>query len=371
MTFKRTFDTIILIALLLLTASYSCNAETTIIDMAGREVRIPTKINKVLAVGHCIPIIAAIAPDKLANNYNLSDQSKALLPASITKGKLIPKNRRRYSEDEIKKIAPDIVVMEINPNFPDHSAEFEKKYNAPVIMISQDMHKYQEAFAFLGSILDQKEQAKKLSNFITSYLEPIEKTAQSIPIDKRVSVYYAEGKDGLMSEPQGSNHIQALEYAGGISVAQITKAKRPLQGPPPPKMMEGPGKEKKLRPRPNMVTIEQISKWNPSYILVWSPGAEELTTWNAITTNPQWQTVNAVKEGKMIQVPSIPYSWFDRPPGSNRIIGTIWLAKLFYPDKYDFHLIPIMQEYFKLFYHYQLSTEQAVNLLKIAHPNQQ
>ncbi|WP_321419913.1 ABC transporter substrate-binding protein [uncultured Desulfobacter sp.] len=246
-----------------------------------------------------------------------------------------------------------------------------RKYNAPVIMISQDMHKYKEVFAFLGDILDKKEQARKLSDFIISYLEPIEKIAQSILKDKRASVYYAEGKDGLMSEPQGSNHIQALEYAGGVSVARIPKQKRPPLGPPPKKNMTGPGKEKKLRPRPNNVTIEQISKWNPSYILVWSPGAEELTTWNAITTNPQWQTVNAVKAGKMIQVPSIPYSWFDRPPGSNRIIGTIWLAKLLYPDKYDFDLIPVMQEYFKLFYHSQLSTGQAANLLKTAHPDQQ
>ena len=63
--------------------------------------------------------------------------------------------------------------------------------------------------------------------------------------------------------------------------------------------------------------------------------------------------------------PQSPFKWFDRPPGANIIIGIPWTAKVIYPDKYsDIDLKSEVKMFYKEFYHYDLSDEDVVNILK-------
>ena len=52
------------------------------------------------------------------------------------------------------------------------------------------------------------------------------------------------------------------------------------------------------------------------------------------------------------------------PPGVNTIIGVPWTAKVIYPDKYtDIDLISATTEFYKEFYHIDLTNDQAKQLL--------
>jgi iron complex transport system substrate-binding protein len=322
-------------------------AERTLIDMAGRSVRIPDEVRKVYAVGHCIPIVAAVAPDKLANNFYLSEAARRFLPSSLVENKMMPAAGQRLSDEEIVKMAPDVIVMEHFGGSLDQALRMEERLHVPVVLIDQNLLKSKAAFAFLGDLLGRQEQGRVLADFVARHIDPIGEKAKTIPESKRIRVYYAEGPNGLSTNPAGSIHTQVLDFVGGINVASVTAV---------------PGEAT------STVSLEQLLVWQPDMILVWTPDAEHLTTWRAIVDNPRWRGLAAVRSGNVLQIPWLPFSWFDRPPGSNRLLGVAWLAQTLYPDVYKLDLTAITREYFRWFYHRELSEAEANALLKLSRP---
>lgn len=323
-------------------------AEQLVTDMAGRQIKLPDRIQRVYAVGHCIPVVGAIAPEKLANSSRLSDEARRFLAPSLYEGKATPQAGQRFSDEEILKMAPDLVVMEAQSGAAEQAGRLEARLHVPVILIDQDLLKARQAFALLGKVLGHPEQARVLSDFVTTYLDPIREQAKAIPAASKVKVYYAEGPDGLSTNPAGSAHTQVLDFVGADNVARV--------GNIPGEAMNG-------------VSLEQLYLWQPELILVWTPGADQLTTWHAIVDDPLWQKLTAVKRGRVVQIPWLPLSWFDRPPGSNRILGVLWLAQLLYPEKNKFDLPAVTREYFRKFYHTTLSDADARHLLGLAQPS--
>jgi len=323
------------------------HAERVIVDMAGRRVSIADSIHRVYAVGHCIPIVAAVAPEKLANNYRLGDDAKHFLSPALYLDKVVPTAGARLSDEEILKMAPDLIVIEAGSGSEDSASLLESRLHIPVVQVDQDILKYKNAFAFLGEVLDRREQAGKLADFVRTYLDPVGEKAKTIPAAERRRVYYAEGPDGLSTNPSGSSHTQVLDFVGAVNVAKVDN-------------LPGEGM--------NAVSMEQLYLWQPELILVWTPSANRLTTWNAITANPLWMRVAAVKTGHVVQIPWLPFSWVDRPPGTNRILGVLWLAQLLYPERFKYDLPEVTQEYLRKFYHLELSRADAVYLLGLANP---
>jgi iron complex transport system substrate-binding protein len=242
---------------------------------------------------------------------------------------------------------PDLVIMETSAQTLDRAERMQARLGVPVALIDPDFLKLKEAIGFLGDVLERREHAEKLKNFIVRHVDPIAPRARAIPEGERARIYYAEGPDGLSTNPAGSSHTQVLDYVGGINVAQVHN--QPGEGV-------------------NKVTLEQLYLWQPERILVWTPGAEEKTTWRAIVDDPLWQKLEAVSKGRVTQIPWLPYSWFDRPPGSNRVIGALWLAQLLYPKTFDYDMTPLVQEYSHLFLHKELSAANARYLLDLATP---
>lgn len=71
-----------------------------------------------------------------------------------------------------------------------------------------------------------------------------------------------------------------------------------------------------------------------------------------------------MKEGKVYGTPNAPFSWMDRPPASNRIVGIRWLSGLLYPEYLNFDVDDEVREFFRLFYHKELTDEQLENIYK-------
>lgn len=322
-------------------------AERVVTDMAGRQVRIPDQVHKVYAVGHCVPAVAAVAPDKLANNGRLPAAAARYLAPAFLAGKAVPTAGMRFSDEEIVRMAPDLVVMETMPGAADQAARLGAKLRVPVLLIDQDLLRFKQTFAFLGEVLGRPEQAKALAGFVATYVDPIGPKARLIPTAKRVRVYYAEGPNGLSTNPAGSSHTQVLDYVGGSNAAQVSNQ---------------PGEAM------STVSLEQLYLWQPDRILVWTPAADRLTTWHAIVDDPLWQRLDAVQAGRVTQIPWLPYSWFDRPPGSNRILGMLWLANLLYPEVFPFDMVAVTRAYFRLFYHTEITEADARYLLGLADP---
>ena len=107
------------------------------------------------------------------------------------------------------------------------------------------------------------------------------------------------------------------------------------------------------------VSIEQVIKWNPDIIITTDPDF-----YAKVYNDSSWSSINAVKNHEVYLSPQSPFKWFDRPVGANIIIGVPWTAKVIYPDKYtDIDMVSVTKEFYSNFYHYDLSDEQAKEIL--------
>jgi iron complex transport system substrate-binding protein len=242
--------------------------------------------------------------------------------------------------ESILKINPEIVfVSKHNPAVNNKVDETMKWMPMPVVNIRLDtISDYPAAFLTLGRLLGRKGRAEKLAAYSRKTLSEMAALASSVPVQKKVSVYYAEGVDGLSTECETSSHTELIGIAGGKNVHRCQT-----------KDLYGMDK----------VSLEQVMLYNPDIMLVF-----ESQFYGSVFSDPRWQTLRAVKEKRVYLIPRQPFNWFDRPPSFMRFLGAKWLANLFYPDRYRIDIVKETQNFFRLFLGVNLGPQEAREILR-------
>ena len=342
-----------LIILMLAAMSFAASPRT-VTDVAGRTVTLPDKIEMVLAPGHCASIVGAFAAEKIPGGLVRGKASQQFVPEvwwntdTTQRGPGGPPGndslRMVRMKETILKNHVNILFQEMrSPKSIADADHMQRELGISVVLLDLTIPRYRENFELLGNIFEKPQRTQALVSFVSKYLDVIEKQVKAIPLSERVRVYYAENRDGLRTEPEGSAHTEALEFAGGINVAALPA---------------GVSLEKSVE-----VTVNDVQKMTPALILVATPGSENLEAYSHLLLDSAWKKIPAVKKGKVYQIPAQPFSWFDRPPGANRMIGVVWLAHLLYPERFPYDMVAVTQEFFQVFYEFSLSKEQAEALL--------
>ena len=180
-----------------------------------------------------------------------------------------------------------------------------------------------------------KEHAEALAKYADETLNGLETRIASVPEAERPRVYYGRGANGRETGLSGSINLEVLERVGAINVAAAA----------------GTGGITK-------VSIEQLLSWNPDVILVLDP-----TFYRSLPSDPLWSPVKAVRDKRTYLAPNLPYGWFDAPPGVNRLIGVRWLGSVLYPKQFPESLRDTTRQFYKLFYHVDLTEQQVDTLL--------
>jgi len=314
-------------------------------DMAGRKIAVPTVIKRVYSTRPGSVVLYAVAPDMMVNrSLWMTDGSEKFMSDAYLKLPFAD-----GSAEEIIKLHPDVIIsyFNVNPKSIEEADRLSAKTGIPVFMVDMDMKRYSKAFAAMGDLLGRKQQADLMIRYVETWLNPVFDKAKQIPDNRKKRVYYAEGSMGLNTDPSGSFHSEVIDLVGGINVAKV-------------QLLSGKGM--------SAVSMEQILKWNPDVVIVWTGMGPELTTYRNISGDPLWARVPAVRERRIYQIPCQPFGWFDRPPGTNRILGAIWLANLLYPEVYQIDQERAAKEYFNLFFHRDLSDAELREVLN-PHPS--
>ena len=90
---------------------------------------------------------------------------------------------------------------------------------------------------------------------------------------------------------------------------------------------------------------------------------DALTYEDAPGTRGGGAALTAVQNGRYYEIPGLPYDWMSSPPSVNRVLGIWWLGNLLYPELYDYDMVQVAQEYYGLFWHYDLTEEEARQML--------
>ena len=332
------------------------SGEREFTDDFGRTLKIPTpgNIKRVYFTSGLAEIFCfTLNPDILAGTaLQFTPEDRKYLPERI--GDLVYMgslsedgeiNREMLMAEKVQVIFSISAIGLTQANLADAN-ELQNATNIPVILLDGSMDKISECYSKLGSILGKEARAQELSDYCERVYSNVLQSVGSVPEDQKVTFYYAEGPQGLQTEPSTSQHAIVFNMAGGRNVAQVPEGAAYGMSD---------------------VSLEQVMAWDPEVIVAWSwdeqGGADQ-----RIKSSDSWKNIRAVLDGRVYTMPSIPFAWVDRPPGVNRFLGLQWLANMFYPDLYDVDMIEVGQEFYKLFYQVDVDADTMRGFLGNSYP---
>jgi iron complex transport system substrate-binding protein len=331
-------------------APASEKAATRIVtDMAGRQVEAPAHIHKVLSMSPTgTVLIYTLDPEMLLGwNYPPDAGERAFLAEPYrdlpTLGGWFGKDNTGNLE-KIMQAHPDVMISMGDASATAQAERVQSQTHIPVIILDGRLEHLPEAYEKAGELFGNASRAKLLAAECRRTLNEIQQKVAGIPQEKRKRYYYAEGPKGLETEPGGSMHVEALNFAGGVDVATG------IQG------QSGYGR--------SPVSMEQVLRWNPEIVIsVRDHSVTPSEFYKSVWTDSTWQLVAAVRNREVYEAPQYPFNWLDRPPSANRIIGIKWLANLFYPEIFRYDMRQETRRFYETFYHVQLSDAQLDELL--------
>ncbi len=316
-----------------------------ITDMAGRQVTVPDKIQKIYGTSPPATfMVYTLDPTMLAGlNAPLRPEDKKYLDKRIHRLPVLGGwmgQGRASNLETLLQVAPDIILSWWQEKSPVNE-KIEKAITPlgiPLVYLKlTSMSDYPAAYRFLGGLLGQPERAEALAGYAGQTLEEAEKLRESVAEADRISVYYAEETDGLTTECDRSVHSQVITASGGRNVYQCTDTGHS-------------GRQK--------ISLEQVMRYDPQVIVSWEPQFIK-----NLADRPGWKNIRAVKDGRVYRIPRTPLNWFDRPPTFMRLLGTRWLINRLYPGAASRDMVAETRDFYRLFLHIELDEATARQIL--------
>lgn len=210
----------------------------------------------------------------------------------------------------------------------------QEKVGLPIIFIEAELSTMKAAYEKLGGILGEEEKCEKLGNYAEEVVNMAKENSEKIAEEDKLSVFMADMESGLSTNSQGSIHAEVIDLVGGVNVVESDFDSK------------------------NDASMEELLNWDPDVVL-FAPSS----IYSTVKENEQWQSVRAINEDTYYEIPDGPYNWMGRPPAVNRLLGISWLGNLLYPEVYDYDMVEKSQEFYDLFYNYDLSEDEAKELL--------
>jgi iron complex transport system substrate-binding protein len=315
-----------------------------ITDMMGRTVTIGDVKKVWPAYPPIMYLVYAIDPSLIVGSpAPISPENKKYLRASQRNLPVIGGwfGQRMPNMENLVAIKPDVALvwdqsLSVAPNM----LETLNKLNIPVVAVKIfRLSEYPEAFRFVGDVLDRKKRANELSADIERTIKEMKAFSDSIPNEKKVSVYYAIGADGLTND---CNHIpfldEVINLAGGRNVHQCQPTDKTVG---------------------EKIDQERLLLYDPEVIIT-----QDNLFFSNVYTDSRYKLLRAVKNRKVYMIPKTPFNWLNYPPSFMRALGVKWLAHTLYPDLYT--TADIRKEtkrFFKLFLRVDISNEDTDNIL--------
>ena len=208
--------------------------------------------------------------------------------------------------------------------------------------LDEYMQNFKRQISLFGDLLgpDAKARADKYNKYFDKKVKQILSITSNIDQKNRPSVYYG-GLHGSMSGSQGKGSVMHwnTEVSGGNYLP------------------------KKLDDNHATATVQQVSSWDPDIILL-SGYCDSI---DAVTNNPDWASMKAVKNGKVYRIPRGIYAW-DHASGEG-VLLMVYMAKIFHPGLFkDWDMIKEMKIFYSEVYGKNITDADAERILRCLPP---
>ena len=234
---------------------------------------------------------------------------------------------------------PQIIIDlgDAKDTIADDMDRIQKQTGIPTVFIEADLDDMAAAYRMLGDILNRADMAEPLAQFIEKSVAMAQENSAKIPESQRLSVLFGTGSTGLACNAAGSVQADVIDLVGAVNAIIPEEVSN-----------RGGG---------TTVSLEEVYAVQPDVILLSTGGPYDTLT------QGEWAGLTAVQNGRYYEIPGLPYDWMSSPPSVNRVLGIWWLGNLLYPELYDYDMAQVAQEYYGLFWHYDLTAEEAEHML--------
>ncbi len=318
-------------------------------DSMGRQVELPAphRLERIYFTSPLAQIFCfTVAPDLLGGTaISFTEDELQFLPegmgelsflGSLSNGGTIDAEALRYHDIQVIFSISGVDLTDVNVSDVE---KLEAAAHLPGVLIDGSFDNISDTYRLLGRCLGRESRGEDLAQYCEDIYDRVTRAVAQVPESERVTFYFAEGPEGLQTEPNSSQHSVAFTTAGGVNVAADVP------------YVPGAG---------GLVTVPMadVQRWNPQFIITWDhdtrAGAARL-----IRGSSQWAGIDAVRNGRVCEMPTLPFAFCDRPPGVNRFLGIQWLANLFYPSYYDVDMVEVVRDFYARCYWRDISVDQA------------
>ena len=328
-----------------LTAVAPANADRIVTDQLGRQVTLPDTVNRVVVLQHqTLNLLVQLnAADDIVGVLNswkkqlgpdfarfMPKIEKMPMPGDLTQVNIESLLALHPQVVFVANYAPAEMIQQIqgagipvvaislredaageknkmNPSMGDE----ERAYNAGL----------KQGIRLIGEVVNRKKEADALIDYTFAARAKFNAPVAAIPQAEKVRVYMAN--PDLNTYGSGKYTGLMMQHAGAMNVAAAT-----VKGA-------------------RQVSLEQVLQWNPQVIFIQDRYPDVV---KQITTDPQWQGIDAVKHHRVWLMPEYAKAW-GYPMPEALAIGELWMAKKLYPERYNnIDVDAQAQDYYHRFY---------------------
>jgi iron complex transport system substrate-binding protein len=300
-----------------------------VVDGAGRQVRIPAKVERVFPAGPPAAILLyTLAPDLLIGwpRANRPEEREFLLPEIGSRPEVgrITGRGNTANLELVLALKPDLILDagSVRRTFAELADRVQEQTGIPYALLDGSFHAVAGTYRTLGQLTGYERRASQLAGWCDDTMGALLSRIEASTSSEKPRVYYARGPRGLETGLAGSINVETVEFLGAMNVARGAA---------------GSGLAN--------VSLEQVLAWNPEVIVT-----IDQTFAANVRSDPAWAGVRAVREGRVHLSPKLPFGWVDFPPSVNRMAGLWWLAKILYPDLFPEDIRTLTRDFYSLFY---------------------
>ncbi|MDO5707536.1 MAG: ABC transporter substrate-binding protein [Andreesenia angusta] len=311
------------------------NETRIVVDQDGTEVELPKDVEKIADFWHANNQVVLLlgGADKLVTTTT-SIENLPWFAKVYPRIKEVPAlvKGHDYNVEEVIEKEPDVVIAANDEQVESIRAAGLKA----VKVMFQDFDGLKKTVQITSQVIgsDAEKRAKEYIDYLDGNIEYVRERLKDV--DKKPKVLHIVGGDDL-------NKVDGAKSIIG-------------------EWMDIAGAENSLPLEANLaeITMEEIIASDPEYIII--GGTESKEGIEKIKNDPAWKDVKAVKDDNLIRNPVGTFNW-DRY-SAEEALQILWAAKLFHPEKFeDLNMIEKTKDFYKRFYEYELTDEEAEEIL--------
>ncbi len=305
----------------------------SVTDCASRTVEVPSDPQSICTLcpytGTLITLLGFA--DRVTSTCNNVARSNLLNEICPEIGDaVVVKNSGDINAEEILNLNTDLIFAEkgVLEN-SDQLAKLETM-GIPYVLIGFETPEEQfEATRVIGDALGVPEKAEKYNEYFRNVIDSVKEKSSLITEKKNI---YHSVNEAVRTDNKGSYCDLWIELTGAVNVSAQTDGLR----------IEG---------NKSYTTLEQIYIWNPDIII-----CNEAQVDDYILSDPKWEGLDAVINKQVYQIP-IGITRWGHPTSLETPLAIMWLARLLYPEIYDYDIDAEIRNFYKEFFSFDLSDE--------------